>query len=227
LPRAAERQPSAKTAIKSHPRFGQCRRQWSTNRTSDGQALNRRMRSSPARSFAARCAAASREKPLFSWQHLADIVALDRPAAGKPTQHPHAYLLGDGGDGLRCHVSGGPKAHGLRDIIGILDRFEHPVDDAAMVMDVPVEGSTEAVDKAHRPEAGMRAGTAALAQMGLDDAQQDMQHGAARPRPGVVASGSRSAAPRGGALLGSGPGCDCYACNRLLPNRPCSRTHHW
>jgi len=55
------------SAIKSHRRLGQCRRQWSINRTSDGQALNRRMRSSPTRSFAARCAAASREKPLFSW----------------------------------------------------------------------------------------------------------------------------------------------------------------
>jgi hypothetical protein len=32
--------------------------------------------------------------------------------------------------------------------------------------------------KPHRPEAGMRAGAAAPAQMGLDDAQQDMQHGA-------------------------------------------------
>ena len=30
--------------------------------------------------------------------------------------------------------------------------------------------------------AGMRAGTAALAQMGLDDAQHAMQHGADRPR---------------------------------------------
>jgi len=38
-------------------------------------------------------------------------------------------------------------------------------------MDVPVEGGTEAVDEAHRPEAGSRAGTAALDQMRLDDAQ--------------------------------------------------------
>lgn len=49
-------------------------------------------------------------------------------------------------------------------------------------MDEPVEGGTEAVDAAHRPEAGMRAGAAALAQMGLDDAQKDMQHDADRPR---------------------------------------------
>jgi len=32
-----------------------------------------------------------------------------------------------------------------------------------MVMDVPVEGGTESVDEAHRPEAGMRAGAAAVA----------------------------------------------------------------
>jgi hypothetical protein len=49
-------------------------------------------------------------------------------------------------------------------------------------MDVPVEGGTEAVDEAHRPEAGMCAGAAALAQMGLDDAQQEVQHGADGPR---------------------------------------------
>jgi len=34
-----------------------------------------------------------------------------------------------------------------------------------------VEGSAEAMDEAHRPEAGLRAGDAALAQMGLDDVQ--------------------------------------------------------
>jgi hypothetical protein len=42
-------------------------------------------------------------------------------------------------------------------------------------MDVPVEGGTEAVDEAHRPEAGLRAGAVALAQMGIDDSQQDVQ----------------------------------------------------
>lgn len=63
--------------------------------------------------------------------------------------------------------------YGLRNITGILGWLEDPVDDAAMVMDVPVEGGTEA---------GMRAGAAALAQRGLDDAQQDVQHRADRPR---------------------------------------------
>ena len=45
-------------------------------------------------------------------------------------------------------------------------------------MNVPVEGGTEAMDEANRAETRMRAGAAGLAQMGLDDAQQDMQHGA-------------------------------------------------
>ena len=49
-------------------------------------------------------------------------------------------------------------------------------------MYVPVEGGTESVDEAHRPEARVRAGFAAPAQIGLDDAQQAMQHGADRPR---------------------------------------------
>ncbi len=96
-----------------------------------------------------------REAAVLPGEHLADVIRLDQPAAGKPTQHPHAHLLGDGGDGLRCQLSGGAKAHGLRDITGILDRLEDPVDDAAVVMDVPVEGGTEAVDEAHRPEAGL------------------------------------------------------------------------
>ena len=64
--------------------------------------------------------------------HFADIVRFDQPAAGEPAQHPHAYLLGDGGDGLWCQFSGGAKAHGFRGIIGIRDRLEDSVDDAAV-----------------------------------------------------------------------------------------------
>jgi len=45
-------------------------------------------------------------------------------------------------------------------------------------MDVPVEGGAEAVDEAHRPEARVRAGVAAPAQMAIDDPQQDVQDGA-------------------------------------------------
>jgi probable addiction module antidote protein len=55
---------------------------------------------------------------------------------------------------------------------------EAPVDDTAVVMHMAVEGRTEAVDEAHRPEAGMCAGATAAAQMGLDDAQEDSQDGA-------------------------------------------------
>jgi len=87
--------------------------------------------------------------------HLVHVVRLDQPAAGKPLPPPYAYLLGDGGEGLRCQLGGGAKAQGLRAITSLLDRLEHPVDDAAVVMDVPVEGGTEAVDEAHRFEAGL------------------------------------------------------------------------
>jgi hypothetical protein len=46
-----------------------------------------------------------------------------------------------------------------------------------MVMHMAVERGTEAVDEANRPEAGLRTGTAALAQMGLDDKQKDSHYG--------------------------------------------------
>ena len=49
---------------------------------------------------------------------------VDQPAAGEPAQPPHAYLLGDDGDGLRCQVSGGAKAHGLRVITGLLGPWQ-------------------------------------------------------------------------------------------------------
>jgi len=65
-----------------------------------------------------------RESAVLPGQHFADIVRLDQPAAGEPPQHPHAHLLGDDGDGLRCQLSGGEKAHGLRKFAGILDRLE-------------------------------------------------------------------------------------------------------
>jgi hypothetical protein len=122
-----------------------------------------------------------REAAVFPREHLADILRLDQAAAGEPAQHPYAHLLGDGGDGLRRQYSVGPKAHGLR-VSGLLGRLKDAVDDAAMIVNMAVERGTEAVDEAHRPEAGLRAGAAALAQMGLDDVQQDMQYGADRLR---------------------------------------------
>jgi hypothetical protein len=52
---------------------------------------------------------------------------------GLSTKHP----FGDGGDDLRCQISGGAKMDGLRDSTGLLDRLEDPVDDAAVVMPIP------------------------------------------------------------------------------------------
>ena len=57
----------------------------------------------------------------------------------------------------RCPLGGGAKAHRLRNITGLLDRLEGPVDDAAMVVNRAVEGGTEAVDEAHRPKLGHEA----------------------------------------------------------------------
>lgn len=39
--------------------------------------------------------------------------------------------------------SGGAKAHGSRDITGILERLEHPADDAAVAVNMAVEGGTD------------------------------------------------------------------------------------
>ena len=119
-----------------------------------------------------------REAAVLPSKHVAHVVTLDQPAAGKPAQHSDAHLFGDGGEGLRCELDGGARAHGLRAVIGLLDRLEDAVDDAAMVMHMAVERSTEAMDEAHRPEACMRTRAAALDQMPLDDAQQDAQDGA-------------------------------------------------
>jgi len=60
-----------------------------------------------------------------------------------------------------------------------------------------VEAGTETVDEAHRPDVGLRAGAAALAQMGLDDAQQDVTHGAERPRLALRPISTRPAQPFG------------------------------
>ena len=114
-------------------------------------------------------------------------------------QHSFAYLLGDRGDGIRCQRRRGSEAHGVAITCG---RLKSSVDDAAMsdqpgadlgarqgtrtaktrmvfvIVDVPVPGDAEAVEEAHRAEARVRGGVAGLAQVRLDDAQQDMQHGA-------------------------------------------------
>jgi hypothetical protein len=110
-----------------------------------------------------------REAALLPGEHVADIVQLDQPAAGEPAQYPDAQLLGDQGDGLWCQLGDRGKAHGLRDSTGILVRLEDPVGDAAVVVNMALEGGTEAVNEARRLQAGMPASAAVLAQMGLDD----------------------------------------------------------
>ena len=65
--------------------------------------------------------AIQREAAVLPGEHFAHVITLDQPAAGRPPQHPHAHLLGEGGEGLRCQLGGGAKAHGLRDINGLLD----------------------------------------------------------------------------------------------------------
>ena len=64
------------------------------------------------------------------------------------------------------------------------------------------------MDEAHRPEAGMRVSAAALAQMGLDDAQEDAQDGA---------EGLRLALP----LISNGPA------QPFGHREPCSEFGHW
>jgi hypothetical protein len=102
------------------------------------ERVQRTRRSSPARSCAPTRAAASSENPLFSLASISRISSASTSPL-RANQHPPAYLLGDGGDGLWCQFSGGAKAREFRDITGILDRLEDPVDDAAVVMDVPQE----------------------------------------------------------------------------------------
>ena len=115
--------------------------------------------------LARKVAAASEENPLFSQASISLTSSkVDQPAAGKPTQYPHAHLLDNDGECLRFHVSGRAKTHGLNNITGILDQLEDALDNATMVMAVPVEVGAEAVDGAYRAEACMRLGAAALVQ---------------------------------------------------------------
>ena len=65
-----------------------------------------------------------------------------------------------------------------------LQWIEDPVEDAAVVVEVAIERCTEAVDEAHRPEARLHGGPrTAFPQMGLDHAQEDVQHGGDRLWP--------------------------------------------
>ena len=79
-----------------------------------------------------------------------------------PTLRRSVTANGEGLSPSRLAPAAGQRA--FRSAIGgILDQLEYPVDDTGVVVDVPVEGGAEAVDEAHRPEAGTRAGAAAPA----------------------------------------------------------------
>jgi hypothetical protein len=54
----------------------------------------------------------AREPAILPGEHFADVITLDQPASGEPPQYPHAHVLGNDGDGLRCQFSGGAKVQG-------------------------------------------------------------------------------------------------------------------
>jgi hypothetical protein len=84
--------------------------------------------------------------------------------AGEPTQHAAAHLLFDHGNLFWRQCRGVPEL----DPAG-LQGVEQAVEDAAVVVEVAIEQSTETVQEAHRPDAGLRRGPrTALPQMGLD-----------------------------------------------------------
>lgn len=96
-----------------------------------GRAQYRSSRSSPARSCAPTRTAASCESAVLPGEHL------DQPAASKPSQHPDACLLGDGGDGVRCQCRRRSEAH----LFGVTGgRLEGLVDDAQQDMEHCADG---------------------------------------------------------------------------------------
>jgi hypothetical protein len=121
-------------------------------------------------------ASVEREAAVVPHKHVAGVIGIEQPVVGEPGQHPAADLRLD-------HVSRFPRqCRGLSELDSTgFERLEHPVEDAAMVVQVAIERSTETVDEAHRPEAGpCRGPWTAFPQMGLDDPQEDMQHGGDR-----------------------------------------------
>jgi hypothetical protein len=121
---------------------------------------------------------ATKETPLFcQGSILRTSSSAISPLRANQRGTPHAHLLGNDGDGLWRQLSGGAKAHGLRDSTGVLDRLEDPVDSAAVtnppgadlgagkgarsaktwmvfvIVNMAVEGGTETVNEAHRFEA--------------------------------------------------------------------------
>ncbi len=117
-----------------------------------------------------------RKPAVLPGQHVAGVIRIEQPVVGEPAQHPAADLRFDHGSGFprqcRCLSKLDPTA---------FERLEHPVEDAAVIVQMAIERSTEAVDEAHRPEAGpCRDPGTASAQMGLDHPQEDTQHGGDR-----------------------------------------------
>ncbi len=82
-------------------------------------------------------------------KHFAGVVGIEQPAAGEPAQQAAADLLFDHGTLFWRQCRGLPELDPAS-----LQRLEHPVEDAAVVVDVAIERSSETVDEAHGPEAG-------------------------------------------------------------------------
>ena len=107
-----------------------------------------------------------REVAIVPGEHVAGIVGIEQAVAGEPAQHAAAHLRFDRGNRFRRQCRGVSEL----DPAGV-ERLEHPVEDAAVVVEVAIERCTELVDEAHGPEAGLRRGPGtASAQMGLDHA---------------------------------------------------------
>ena len=108
----------------------------------------------------------AQERPPATGEHVAGVIGIEQAVAGEPAQHAAAYLLFDHSNRFWRQCRGLSEL----DPAG-LQRVEQAVEDAAVVVEVAIERSTEAVDEAHRPEAGLRRGPrTALAQMRLDHA---------------------------------------------------------
>jgi hypothetical protein len=106
--------------------------------------------------------------------HVLRIGRVERTCAGEPAQHPSAHLLLHRGEVLGC------QRGGLGEVdLPVRAHREHPVDHAAVEMDMGIQRAAKALYEAHRPQPPARA-AAALTQPRLNDAQEDVQHRAER-----------------------------------------------
>ena len=92
-------------------------------------------------------ASVEREAAVFRGQHIAVIIGIEQPAAGEPAEHAAADLLFDHGNRFwrQCRGLSELDSAGLQWV-------EHPVEDAAVVVDVAIERSFWAVDEARTPK---------------------------------------------------------------------------